>query len=165
VTLADDARIRILLADFANSDSVGKVNVIGAAWQVTARLPTGLTPALTLVVLVNLPPRYYGEQFAFGVSLYDEPGDIVRLPLPGPVGEAQALRIQQVAKAERPNVPGVVIPSNSLPSQTQFILSFPGGLLLTPGLYYWQVEIDGNTRPDWRAEFLVAGPPPAPVVG
>ncbi|MGH9293719.1 MAG: DUF6941 family protein [Acidimicrobiales bacterium] len=163
MTVANDARVSLLLADFANADATGKLNVIGGKWQVTSLLPTGLTQPMSLVVLIALPANHHGEQFAWGVSLHDEAGEVVSLP--GPNGEPQAMRIQQVSKLETPDVRGVVLPSAHLPCSLQLVMNFPTGLLLSPGAYLWKVEIDGNSNPLWQVEFFVAGPPPRPVLG
>jgi hypothetical protein len=163
VTVADDARVALFLADFANADAIAKFNIVGGGWQVTGRLPTGMTSPMVVVALIEVPSSHYGEQLAWGLSLHNEAGDLVSLP--GPSGEAQAMRVQQLAKIEKPNIPGVIVPENFLPSRIQLMLSFPGGLLLTPGPYRWRLEIDGNQLPKWDLAFVVAGPPPQPVIG
>lgn len=163
--VADDARVFIVLADYAAADAINKVNVIGAGWQLTGPQPeTGLTSPQSLVVLVNLPPRHYNEQFALAVTLLDDTETPVQVP--GPTGAPQALRISQLAKAEEPSFPGANVPRNVIPSQVQVVVNFPGGLPLTPNhLYSWQVDIDGNARPAWRTSFFVTGPPPGVVIG
>jgi hypothetical protein len=163
VSLADEARVSLMLADFANADATGKLNIIGGGWQVTARLSTGMTPPICVIARVEVPASHYGEQIAWSMSLLGEAGDVVSLP--GPSGELQALRIQQLAKVEKPNVPGLFLPPNSLRSQVQVVLNFSGGLLLAPGAYSWLFEIDGNEEPHWNIEFVVLGPPAQPVIG
>jgi hypothetical protein len=163
VTVADETRVALFLADYANADATGKFNIIGGGWQVTGRLPTGMTAPMVVVALIEVPASHYGEQLAWSLSLHDEAGELVSLP--GPSGEPQALRVQQLAKIERPNVVGVVLPENYLPSRIQLMLNFAAGLLLSPGPYRWQLEIDGNHRPEWDLSFVVAGPPPQPVIG
>lgn len=163
--IADDARVSLVLADYAAADAVNKVNVIGAGWQVASLQPeTGLTPPQSLVVLVDFLPRHYREQFALTVVLLDDVDAPVEVP--GPTGEPQALRISQLVKAEEPSFQGTSVPRNMVPSHIQVVINFPGGLPLAPGrLYTWQVDIDGDAKPGWRASFFVAGPPPGPVIG
>lgn len=161
-SVADSVRVAVVLADFANADSAGKANILGAAWSFTGLLPNGLTPAQALVVLIEVAPQHLGEQFAVSCTLVNEAGDPVMMP--GPTGELQALRVQQLVHAETPRVPGVVLPS-SLPGRTQVILNLGIGLPIPPGLYRWVVEVDGNANPQWGTTFCVAAPPPSPVIG
>jgi hypothetical protein len=161
--ISDNARVKVLLADFANQDAVGKVNLIGANWSITGIQPPGMTPPQTLVVLVDVPSRFHGEDFALSMTLFDDAGDPVDVP--GPTGEMQPLRVQQLVRAERPVIPGANVPPDA-PGSVQVILNFGGGIPLSSGrTYYWRVEIDTNTNPQWETSFYVVGPPPAPVVG
>lgn len=163
--VADDACVSLILADYAAADAINKVNVIGAAWQISGVQPeTGLTPPQSLVVFIDLPPKHYNEEFALTVALLDDTGNPVQIP--GPTGEPQALRISQLAKAEKPTFAQPGIPQNVVPTHVQIVANFPGGLPLAPGrLYSWQVDIDGDAKPAWRVSFFVAGPPPAPILG
>jgi hypothetical protein len=161
--ISENARVKVLLADFANQDAAGKVNLLGANWLVTAIQPTGMTPPQTLVVLVDVPSRFHGEDFAVSVTLLDEAGQPVNVP--GPTGEMQRLRVQQLLRAERPVIPGANVPPK-VSGRVQVILSFNAGIPLAPGRQYrWRVEIDGNTNPQWEANFYVVGLPPEPVIG
>lgn len=163
MSIADDARACVILADFANSDPSGKANFLGAGWQVTAVSPAGTTSPLSLAALIEVPQRWIGDEFAVSLTLRDESGEMVKMP--GPSGELQAVRIQQILKVERPNVPGVMS-MGKLWSRSQIILNFPMGLPLARGQSYtWQLEIDGQDNPQWCASFLVAGVPPPPVAG
>lgn len=162
MTVADEADVTLLLADFANVDAGGKLNVIGGGWQAVGRLPTGMTPPFSVVIRVEFPSARSGEQFAYGLVLHDEHGGTISFP--GPSGELQELRIQHLAKAEKPTVPQVALPDH-LPSRVQIVINFGGGLLLSPGGYRWQFEVDGNARPEWHLAFAVIGPPPPPVIG
>lgn len=161
--LSENARVKVLHADYASQDASNKVNLLGANWTITAIQPTGLTPPQSVVVFVDVPPRFHGDNFAVSVTLVDETGDPVSAP--GPTGEMQALRIAQLARADRPIAPGVNLPSD-LPGRFQMILNFANGIPLAPGARYrWRVEIDGNTHPQWEADFYVVAPPPPPVIG
>jgi hypothetical protein len=161
VTITDDARVSIILADYANQDAVQKINILGGGWQITAVGPNGLTAEQAVVVFIEVPPQYRGDQFAAGLSLVNEAGDPVQFP--GPDGQLQALRIQQLVRVDPPVTPGVHIPGH-VPSRAQLVTRLGNGLPLAPGqLYTWIFEIDGN--PKASISFFVAGPPPGPVIG
>lgn len=163
--IADEARVSVILADYASVDAINKANVIGAGWQIAGIDPTtGMTAPQSLLVMIDLPPRYYNEDFALAITLLDQAGEPVKVP--GPTGEPQAMRIAQLAKAEEPVFPGGNVPRGLVPSHVQVLMSFAAGIALAPGqLYTWQVEIDGDAKPTWRLSFFVAGPPPPPVIG
>lgn len=163
--IADNARVSILIGDFAATDAAGKVNVLGAGWQFAGiDAQTGMSAPHTLLVMVDIPPAHYNDSFALAAYLVDETDTPVEVP--GPAGDPQALRIQHLAKVEEPNLPGVVIRRKIVPAHIQMVVDFRGGLPLPPShMYSWQVEIDGDARPTWRSSFYVVGPPPAPVIG
>lgn len=162
-SIAESVRVVVVLADYALADASGKVNVLGAGWHLTGAGPDGLTPQQSLAVFFEVPPPYVGEQFAVAITLLDEADQPVQVP--GPEGELQPLRLQQLVQADRPQAAGVQLPPD-LPAQTQIVLSLGGGLPLQPGqAYRWVVEVDGNTNPQWQAGFYVVAPPPPPVFG
>ncbi|WP_405070419.1 hypothetical protein OG558_12750 [Kribbella sp. NBC_01510] len=165
MSIFSECRAVVLLADYAVADSGGKLNILGAGFTITAVQPTtGLTAAQYVVVMVDVPPRYVGEDFPLGVELRDEAtGQTVVMP--GPTGNPDALRVQQLVRAEPPQIAGVYLPT-SLWSRVQLVLAFPNGLPLQPGgEYHWRVEVEAQHRQGWSAHFLVAGPPPPPVFG
>ena len=83
------AQVSLLMADYAVSDALGKVQVIGGGVQVVARDPkNGNTAAFALVVSLTFPPDLYHEQYAFEVVLEDETGSPVQLPQPAGAGPA-----------------------------------------------------------------------------
>jgi hypothetical protein len=164
-TIAADARVIVLVADFANTDATGKMNVIGGGWQVVSRQPlapgvAGL-PGLCVVAIVELPPQHHNEQFAVSIALEDcDLGAPVRVP--GPNGQLQALRIQQIATANAPMVPGV--PAHRINSRVQVVIGIPPGLPVEPGhRYRWVLELDGHEKGD--ATFHVTPEQPPAVVG
>jgi hypothetical protein len=164
VALAQDAQVSVLLADYIGLDAAGKINALGAGFTVTG-VANGLTPPQHVAALIDVPSSYAGQDFALSVQLRDETvGRLVQVP--GQSGLLEALRMQQVARAERPNAgPGVHLPQTMF-ARVQVALAFPMGLPLVVGNYYaWQVEIDGQSQPHWQARFYVAGPPPGPVFG
>jgi hypothetical protein len=161
VSIADDATVSIVLADFANEDVSKKINMLGAGWQLTGLGPNGVTAEAAIVVLVQVPSQYRGQQFAIGLTLLNEAGDPVSFPSPS--GEPMPLRIQQLCNVDPPVVPGIHVP-NHVPSSVQIVLRLGNGLPLPPNqLYTWSFEIDGNKKS--RLSFYVAGPPPGPVLG
>lgn len=163
--VANDAQVAVLIADYAAIDAAGKVNAIGVGFQFAGlNVETGTTSPQTVIVLIDVPPKHYSEEFAVSLSLVDQVGDVVNVP--GPTGEATPLRIAQVHTANVPQVPNAYIPKDLLPSRIQIVVNFAGGLPLAAGqLYAWQVDIDGSAEPHWRAVFFVPGPPPRPVIG
>jgi len=161
VTISEDAQVSIVLADYAAQDGSGKINIIGAGWGITGLQPTGLTPELAVVAFIELPPRYRGERFATCVKLVDEAGDPVTLP--GPGGNPQALRVQQLITVDPPMAPGIHIPGN-VPSLQKVVLRLGNGLPLSPNqMYKWICEVDGTDKAS--IAFYIAGPPPPPVIG
>jgi hypothetical protein len=161
--IGDAARVSVLLADYALTDAINKVNVLGAGWAVTGLEPqTGMTAPQCLVVLIDVPPAHYGESFTVGIQLRDSSGGLVEMP--GPAGQLQPLRIAQISRVEEPTVPGV--PRGILWAHSNFVFSLVNGLPLRPDeMYTWHVEIDGEERSHWAASFFVAAPVPPPVVG
>ena len=164
-SVAETARVALVLADYAVADAVGKLNIIGGGWQVTALDPSsGMTAANSVVVSIDISPEHYNEDFSLELTLYDSASQIVSAP--GPMGQATPLRISQVIKAEEPKVPGLIIPKRALWSHSQFIANFPGGLPLTAGeTYTWSVRLDADDSRSWGTTFYVAGPRPGPVIG
>jgi hypothetical protein len=157
--ISDTARTSILIADFANVDASGKLNLLGGGVAITAiDSRSGTTAPLTLVVISSVDPRFIGEDYAIEVGLYSNDGQLV-VP-PGPVEGAQPIRFGRPVTVEPLRAPqGSYIPPGSVWPSTQLILNFQNGLPLATGRgYEWRVSIDGNvTR---VANLLVAGPPP-----
>lgn len=162
--VADLARVAVLLADYAAPDPSGRINILGAGWNVTGANPTtGQTPQQSLVVLLDFPPELYGEDFTLSLQLRDSAGALVELP--GPTGQPQPMRIAQVLRVEEPPAP-LGGPRNLLWAHSQTVFTLLQGLPLRPNeLYTWCVEIDGDERPERAVSFYVAGPPPTPVIG
>jgi hypothetical protein len=162
MSIGEEARAQLILADYANADAAQKLNLLGGGWQVTGITQSGLTAPQALVAAIEVPERYAGEEFPISISLVDEAGESVKVPTPS--GTIEALRIAQLVKAERPNVPGILL-HGKVWSRVQVILNFSGGLPLRPGeSYTWRLEVGGHHDPQWRASFYVAAPP-QPVLG
>lgn len=163
--IAEAARVNLLLADYAAVDGTNKVNILGANWQVTGINPSsGLTAAQSVILLIDVPPQYYDEQFAVETTLYNEANEIVEAP--GPTGQPAPLRISQLVKAEVPVVAGHFVPPKALWAKIQTIINLPNGILVKAGeTYEWRVRIDGDDSRIWSTTFHVAGPPPQPLIG
>lgn len=173
----DDAHVVVLIADYIGVDPSGKVNALGVGMSIVGAQPipvpgtpsgasgqTVMAAPQHLIVMIEVPPKYVRQQFALSIELRDE-NTRETAKVAEPDGTVQPLRLQQAVTVEPPSVPGVYLPPDMF-SRVQVSLAFPNGLPLTAGHYYdWRVEIDGQHREGWRARFLVAGPPPAPVFG
>jgi hypothetical protein len=164
ISLIDDAVAVVLLADYISVDAAHKLNALGLGFSIAGLQPAGVTPPMSVALLVELPARYAGEQFSASLELRDVTTDQV-VEFASPAGVQEALRVQQLVPVEKPQMPGVLLPSEA-PCRVQMVISFTNGLALTPGhSYAWIGQIDGQGRHDWRAQFYVAGPPPGPVLG
>jgi hypothetical protein len=162
MSIGDEARACLLLGDYANADSAGKLNLLGGGWKVTGLTPSGLSGPQALVAAIEVPPNYAGTEFAVSLTLLDEAGEPVKVPTP--TGGMDPLRIAQLVKAEIPNVPGVLL-HGKVWSRVQVILNFSNGLPLQAGhAYTWKLEIEGVENSQWAASFYV-GAPPETVVG
>jgi hypothetical protein len=163
VSIADEVRATLLIADYASPDPQSKINIVGAGWQVTGIAASGLTPALAIIAVIELPARFAGEEVALSLALTDEAGELVQMA--GPAGEPTAMRVQQLVKMERPSVPGVLL-GDRVWTKASTVVYFANGLPLQQNhAYEWRLEIDGVANQQWVARFFVGGPPPGPVIG
>lgn len=159
----EDAHAFVLIADYIGVDAAGKINTIGAGFAISGVQPTGLLAPQYVGAVIDVPGRYVGQECALSLELFDDTaGSTVQVPAESGL---EAMRVQQVVRVDRPNLPGVSIP-DSMFSRLQVTLGFPTGLPLAPGRQYsWRLQIDGHHSPDWYASFYVPGPPPSPVFG
>lgn len=163
--LFEDSHAFVLIADYIAVDAAGKINALGVGFAIAPTAPgTGLLAPQSVAAVIDVPREYVGQDFSLSLELHDEDaGTIVQIP--GQSGQLEALRVQQVLRAERPSVPGLYLPE-SMFSRVQVTLGFPTGLPLAPSrMYSWRMQIEGQHRPNWRASFYVPGPPPQPVFG
>jgi hypothetical protein len=162
--VAEDAVVRLLMADYAAVDAAGKVNIIGGGISGLGYQPNiGVTSAFALVAWIIVPPKHYHAECAVEIVLEDVSGNVVSLP--GPAGNPQAVRIGQAVRFdEAKSPPGVV--RGALPSRTQWVMAFANGLPLPMGQKYrWRIKIDTQTRDAWTEDFVVSGVDPTPVFG
>lgn len=164
MTLLTDAQVQFILADFANTDGAGKLNVLGGGIAFIGIQDGGATAPFALAVEVRVPAKYAGTSYALTVELHDATiGQLVGLP--GPDGTLQALRAQQVVTVQSVQLPPqFAVPPDTMQNHTM-VMNFPGGLPLAAGhSFEWRVQIDGQTR-HWFHRFHVLGPNPGVVFG
>ncbi|MEU3207265.1 hypothetical protein ABZ702_26035 [Streptomyces cyaneofuscatus] len=157
VGITHNTFVSIFLADFANADPAGKVNVIGAGWHVVAMSDIGGgTAPHALVVLISVAPPADDVELSTRLTLRDSGGDVVAVP--GAGGKPQFLDLPQVVKVGIPKADESVAAAD-LWGQGKIIVNLPGGLPLNPGEQYeWVFEIDGVGGTRWAAPFLVLQP-------
>jgi hypothetical protein len=165
MALKDDARVTIIIADYIGIDGGGKLNVVGGGWTIAGIQPNGLSAPQYVAVMIDVASGHLGEEFALDLELHDlSTGEIAQVV--GATNTPEALRISQLCRVDPPGGPGGVYVPADMFSRVQAVFGFHGGIPLAVGRKYaWRVAIDGERRPGWAAEFLVAGPPPQPVFG
>ena len=153
-----------MVADFANSDVGGKLNVIGGAFQFTARaqipgLSVGVPP-MAVVAIIDLPAAYGQTDFTVVLTLKDSSDTPVEVPSQV-VGGTQALRVSQIANAKRDSSQPA-----GIGGRVQIVMALGPGIPLQPDqAYYWELQINGHTDKNWRAGFYVQPDPPQPILG
>ena len=163
--VSDNASVRLLIADYASNDAAKKLNVIGGGLSLISFDPgAGLTTPFTVIVSVTVPPKLYETEASIEMLLEDSAGGLVSVP--GPSGEAQAIRIGQAVTFEKPVFAGAYVPNGVVDSRAQFVLTFNSGLPIAPGQrYLWRVRIDTESKTERTEALSVPGPAPAPVLG
>lgn len=161
--VADEAELSIFMADFANVDAAGKLNLIGGSVAVLGFDPQqGVTSRFSVAVSVHLPYELLPADFTFEIALVDG-RDLVNLP--GPSGP-QPLRISQNVAVERPSSGLSSSVREHLGGNQISVLDFSNGLpLRVGGTYGWRVGLDGGMEKQWVYPFAVSGPPDLPVAG
>ncbi len=164
MTISDEARAVVLLADYIGVDASSKINAVGLGFSVVLIGPNGLSAPQHVAALIDVPSRYVGEEFALSLELRGVMAD-TPVRVPGPTGHPDALRIQQMTRVDPVNLPGYYVPQEMF-CRVQAAIAFTNGIPLLPGRFYaWRLEIDGNHHPAWEAHFYVPGSPPPPVFG
>lgn len=161
------ARVTVLLADYANVDAAGKVNVIGGFFGLLGCHPqTKHAAPHVVVVVVDVPTNLAGIEFALQLQLRNETrGEVVRFVAPS--GQLEPLQIAQAQRVPPPVMaPGLSLPPDH-PIRMQLVLAIdPGVAVVEPGEQFaWKVSIDGQSKQGWDARFSVPGGPPPPVLG
>lgn len=160
--MPSDIRASVTIADFVNVDAGGKANLIGAGISLLGFDPQqGVTSPFALYVRL-VSPLPTNDRPAVEILLADASGQPVMLP--GPMGEAQALRISQNVDFPPVAVQGVTIPNGAIPSVAQFAINFANGLPLAPGhSYSWRIQLDHDVIASESIFIPVA--PAGPVIG
>lgn len=165
MALVDDAHVWMVIADYGAADSAGKLNIIGAGFQWVNAVHGVFATPHTLVVVIELPQKYAGEQCAVSIELRNETsGMAVKVPT-APDGRPDTLRISQNVDIAAPTMPGVRTP-REMPCRIQIAAGIPAGIPLEPNAEYaWRLSLDGTHRKAWQARFWTLGGPPRPVFG
>lgn len=156
------ASVRLIIADYAVADRVGKVTIVGAGATVLGVNPAaGMTAPFAVVARASFDPKFVGDNPAFELSLETTDGQLVQMP-----GQAQPLRVATTEKLPPTLVPGADIPHDAIRPIAQIIMQFQNGLPLAPGRgYRWRIKIDGETRDEWTEIVFVPTASAGPVVG
>lgn len=142
-------RATLLLADHAVV-AEGKLYINGGGWSVT----TGGAPS-AIAVKLDVPWDRTNHRLQLRLRLVGQDGEPVVVP--GPEGP-QPVVIAAEAEVGRP-------PGLAHGADIDFPLAFQiGPLPLEPGQrYQWVLDIDGETREDWRLTFSTRPAPSAPT--
>lgn len=161
------ATVSMMMSDFAVTDQLNKLQVVGGGLQVVGRdHAKGVSSAFALIVTMSFEPAVINEQYAFEVVLENPDGTPAQLDGSGGAGTGGVMRFGQTLQVEEPNFRGAGVPRHALPPRTQMVLYFNAGLPLPAGrVLAWNARIDGESRPAWSLRFFVTAPPAAPVLG
>lgn len=147
----------VLLADFAQSDSSGKVNALGLGWGVIG------TPTPHHAVIVTLRVGWDETNVKHHLTLRLLTADgLNAVEVPTPFG-SQSLMVEADFEVGRP---AGIAQGSSI--DHSLAINIGAGLPLTPGRYEWRLHIDNQDRDEWRAPFTVrqgqqAGPGAVPA--
>jgi hypothetical protein len=163
----DRASLSMSLADYAVTDQLGKLHIIGGGLQVLPRdHASGLTAAFALVVSMTFAPDLFSLRYAFEVELEEANGAPVRLAQVPPGAASDPVRFGQHMTVEEPDLTPWGAPRRALPAHTQIVVYFNTGLPLPAGRpLLWRARIDGESKEIWTLPFFVPGPPAAPGIG
>lgn len=161
------ASVSMLMSDFAVTDALNKLQIVGGGLQVVSRdHSTGVSSAFALVVTLTFDQTVVNEQYAFEVILENADGTPAQLDGPGGPGTGGVMRFGQTLQVEEPNFRGAQVPRHALPPRTQMVLYFNTGLRLPAGsVLRWSARIDGDRKASWFLPFFVPAGQTAPVLG
>jgi hypothetical protein len=130
----------------------GKLYINGGGWVMTGPAPS----PLGIAVFMEVPWHLTNRRIDFRLRLLHEDGD----PVTQPAGAGGSAPVEVGAELEVGRPPGV-------PEGTALPVPIPINLpplSLTPGQgFYWEAEINDETREDWRLSFRTRELPPAPT--
>lgn len=159
--IADRVTAQLQMADFANIDSAGKLNVVGGGVRILGLDEgSGTTSAFTVILTVESPLS--GDSPALELLLTTATGQLYKIPSGD--GSSQAVRISQNIDFAEPGIPGIKIPKGAIPSTAQIVLNFSNGLPLRTGYsYQFRAQLDHELVASYS--FYVPAKPTLPVVG
>ena len=138
----------MILCDYATV-AEGKLYLSGGGWTVTGPDPS---PS-AIAALIEVPWDRTNRRINFRLRLLNEDGEQVTQPTAD-----GSMPIEMGVEVEVGRPPGAIA-GDPLPVPMQFNLP---PLLLTPGMgYYWQAQIDGEQRHEWRCSFRTRRAPTA----
>jgi hypothetical protein len=165
MTIFVDAHVTIIVADYANTDPIGKLNVLGAGISMFAPVADGVWPPMTVAVVVDVPAKYVDQEYALSVELRDLTHGKA-LQVPTAEGRLGPLRVQQVVTIPPVQVPPQFKRPTEAMVQHVMVMGFPGGLPLTPGVTYeWRSQIDGQDVKHGRRRFHALAPAAGVILG
>ncbi len=124
---------KVILCDAAKADDSGKLNMLGAGWNMTG----SPTAPHAVALLIQVPWDRANQKLPVRVELLTEDGEAVISP--GPTGP-QPLLSEMALEVGRP--PGVAAGSTL---NAAFALNV-ASLALSPGRYEWRATVDGHTK-------------------
>jgi hypothetical protein len=129
--------VTMLLADHAQVAD-GKLYVNGGGWTVV----DAATPGYSIALLLMVPWERAGRPVDLTLTLIDEDGHPVE------AGNGAPIRISGRIEVQRPPAHPV-----GIPLQLPLVINVPALTLQPTSLYAWMLDIDGDTRDEWRLTF------------
>jgi hypothetical protein len=133
-------KVTMLLADHAQA-AEGKLNIIGAGWNVAGPEPS----PFAIAILFEVPWDRANERHSFRLELVDSDGYAVMVP----GGEDESpLVIEGHFEVGRPA--GV---KRGTPLPFPLAMNLPPQPIPPGGRYEWRLTVDDETDEDWRLTF------------
>ncbi len=123
-------RALVLLCDYAQ-EIAGKLYIMGGGWSRVAALNPNLPISFALAVKLRIPWHDANRRLALRIDLLSEDNQPIRQP------DGNAIHVEGTVEAGRP--PGLR-PGTDLDSS----FAVPVSVQLAPGVYHWDVLIDGD---------------------
>ncbi len=162
--ISEHAEVNVLMADYANVDESGKLNVVGGGIALLGFDPyQQSTPRFCVVISIDVTHEFVPADFVLEVALTDD-GGVVSLPTDDV--DDQPVRVANSISLERAQGMPTARIRDHVGATNFTVLDFSNGLPLTPGIpYSWRVSIDGDTENAASYPFAVPGEPDGPVMG
>lgn len=161
---SEAARLTIIVADFINTDTAGKINILGGGVALIGFDPLqGITNRFAVYAHADFPASVLPADVSVELALMI--GEEVVVTAGGPIGP-QAIRVAQTPTVDRANLPIPVHLRDHVGGSTNVILDFGNGLPLQPNTNYeFRFQIDGDADNELRYPLSIVGPPASAVVG